>query len=267
MRRIISARSVVLSGMAVGVTGVTLVVLAAAASGSPPGNVLPTLTAGAASFVIPSQPSGQWVLKLWTMPKPTQQVGKTTGTSGTLTLSVPATSTCEFQVDVRYAPPDSQHFAFYSGLIATVPSCGDSSTTSTTSTTTTSPADGTTTTTTDVGVATAASDSGTTTPTTGATTPGTLATTGVGAGAAWTGAIGALLAAVGAGLLVLADAPHRSWRRLAALGPAMKRRHRGDGVSTRGTKRGVGDLRSVTRTVGNAVASGATRVANWTIGR
>lgn len=54
---------------------------------------------------IPSQPSGKWALKLWALPRPGVWVGVTTGTSGTLTLAVPHTPTCQFHVDVRYFAP------------------------------------------------------------------------------------------------------------------------------------------------------------------
>jgi hypothetical protein len=87
-------------------------------------NVKPTLTATQAAFVIPTGSKGTWILKLWTLPTPTHLVGKTTGTSGTLTLPVPQTASCEFQVDVRVIPAGRTVSVFYSGLIATVPGCG-----------------------------------------------------------------------------------------------------------------------------------------------
>jgi hypothetical protein len=84
----------------------------------------PTLSPTQAAFVIPASPSGEWTLKLWTLPKPSTLVGKTSGTSGTLTLPVPQTASCQFQVDVRLSVGGVSKF--YSGLIATVPGCGRS---------------------------------------------------------------------------------------------------------------------------------------------
>ena len=95
-----------------------------------PPHVKPTLTATRAAFTIPTGPSGQWTLKLWTLPVPTTQVGQTSGTSGsgTLTLPVPQTASCEFQVDVRFEATGATTSSWYSGLIATVPGCGQSGT-------------------------------------------------------------------------------------------------------------------------------------------
>ena len=87
-------------------------------------HVRPTLTATQARFAIPPGSTGTWIMNLWTHPRPAMLVGTTSGTSGTLTLPVPQTATCDFQVDVRHAPPGSATSTFYSGLIATVPGCG-----------------------------------------------------------------------------------------------------------------------------------------------
>jgi len=85
----------------------------------------PVLTATQASLVVPATPAGAYTLKLWTLPHPSTLVGLTTGTSGTLTLPVPQTPNCRFQVDVRVVPLGGTDM-FYSGLIATVPGCGQS---------------------------------------------------------------------------------------------------------------------------------------------
>ncbi len=184
------------------IIGAAVTAWAAGAMGSS-SPVAPTLTATQATFVVPAQPQGKWIMKLWTMPKPTALVGQATGTSGTLTVAVPQTYTCEFQIDVRYAPLGSQDFSFYSGLIATVPGCNEQTTTTTTSTTTTTM--GTTTTTVLVpptgpsgGIPTSPSSAVTT-----AQTASTLAVTGVGPGMTWTALLGALLLLLGAVLWVV----------------------------------------------------------------
>jgi hypothetical protein len=100
---------------------------ATASSASVATHVRPTITATQASFTIPAAPAGVWLLRLWTLPAPpTTLVGQVEGTSGTLTLPVPQTASCEFQADVRYAAPGTTTFTWYSGLIATVPGCGQS---------------------------------------------------------------------------------------------------------------------------------------------
>jgi len=106
--------------------GVTTSVAWDATAAHASGNVKPTLTATQAAFAIPPTSNGVWTLKLWTMPGSTTLMGETSGTSGTLTLPVPQTRNCEFQVDVRFARVGSPVSFFYSGLIATVPGCGQS---------------------------------------------------------------------------------------------------------------------------------------------
>ncbi len=89
--------------------------------------VKPTITATLASFTIPSGPSQEWVIRLWTLPTPSTLEGQTFGTSGTITVNVPATQNCSFQVDVKVAPAGTTNpnlFTWYSGVTATVAGCG-----------------------------------------------------------------------------------------------------------------------------------------------
>jgi len=102
---------------------------AGAASAAPTNHVPPTITATQATFTIPSSPTGLWQMTLNTKNStPNQRLGRTTGTSGTLTLPVPQTATCEFQVDVKVQRTGEDFFRFYSGVVATVPGCGQSGT-------------------------------------------------------------------------------------------------------------------------------------------
>jgi hypothetical protein len=87
----------------------------------------PTITTTEASFVIPTGSEQAWLIRLWTLPKPSTLEGHVVGSSGTISVPVPATPNCEFQVDVLVGPPGStkgSDFTWYSGLIATVPGCG-----------------------------------------------------------------------------------------------------------------------------------------------
>ncbi|MBO0730716.1 MAG: hypothetical protein J2P57_15775 [Acidimicrobiaceae bacterium] len=118
MQRVLLGLGLTLAAPAAGL-GVAQTVASAATN-----HVKPTLTATQASFAIPARSSGTWIMNLWTHPAPALLVGRTTGTSGTLTIPVPQTPTCDFQVDVRHAPAGSTKSTFYSGLIATVPGCG-----------------------------------------------------------------------------------------------------------------------------------------------
>ena len=86
----------------------------------------PVITATQVSFTIPSTPTGVWQLVITTYPPPTQKLGRTTGTSGTLTLPVPQTPTCDFQVDVKVQAGGVGPFVMYSSLKAVVPGCGQS---------------------------------------------------------------------------------------------------------------------------------------------
>ena len=107
------------------VAGMVLTSAGVASAGTPPGHVRPTITATQATFAIPSSPTGVWQMTLNTKNStPNQRLGKTTGTSGTLTLPVPQTATCDFQVDVKVQKNGTGLFHFYSGVVAVVPGCG-----------------------------------------------------------------------------------------------------------------------------------------------
>src|SRR5215472_5374055 len=104
-------------------------VLASAGVASAGTHVPPQITATQATFTIPSTPTGVWRMSLNTKNStPNQLLGRTFGTSGTLTLPVPQTATCDFQVDVKVQINGVGPFRFYSGVIAVVPGCGQSGT-------------------------------------------------------------------------------------------------------------------------------------------
>jgi hypothetical protein len=89
-------------------------------------HVKPVVTATQASFTIPSTPTGVWRLTITTWPPPDQRLGRTSGTSGTLTLPVPQTDTCQIQADVAVQVGGVGPFVFYSGTKKIVPGCGQS---------------------------------------------------------------------------------------------------------------------------------------------
>jgi hypothetical protein len=100
--------------------------LASPASAAAP-HPKPTLTTTEASFTIPSGPAQAWMIRLWTLPAPSTLEGQAIGSSGTISVKVPATKTCDFQVDVLVAPAGTtsgKDFKWYSGLTATVQGCG-----------------------------------------------------------------------------------------------------------------------------------------------
>jgi len=103
-------------------------VLSSAGMASAGTHVKPTITATQASFTIPSSPTGVWQLGLTTYPPPVTHLGKVRGTSGTLTLPVPHTATCSFQVDVKVEVTGTTTFVMYSSIKAVVPGCGGSGT-------------------------------------------------------------------------------------------------------------------------------------------
>lgn len=103
-------------------------VLSSAGMASAGTHVKPTITATQASFTIPSSPTGVWQLGLTTYPPPVTHLGKVRGTSGTLTLPVPQTATCSFQVDVKVEVTGTSTFVMYSSIKAVVPGCGVSAT-------------------------------------------------------------------------------------------------------------------------------------------
>lgn len=87
--------------------------------------VTPVITATQVTFAVPASPTGVYQLTLNTVNStPNQRLGRTTGTSGTLTLPVPQTATCAFQADVKVQIGGTGPFVFYSGIKATVPGCG-----------------------------------------------------------------------------------------------------------------------------------------------
>ncbi|MBO0817886.1 MAG: hypothetical protein J2P30_22365 [Actinobacteria bacterium] len=91
-------------------------------------HVKPTITATEASFTIPSSPTGVWQLGLTTYPPPVTHLGRVQGTSGILTLPVPHTDTCSFQVDVKFQAGGVGPFVMYSSIKAVVPGCGGTGT-------------------------------------------------------------------------------------------------------------------------------------------
>jgi len=103
-------------------------VLSSAGMDSAGTHVKPTITATQATFTIPSSPTGVWQLGLTTYPPPVTHLGKVRGTSGTLTLPVPRTATCSFQVDVKVEVTGTSTFVMYSSIKAVVPGCGGSAT-------------------------------------------------------------------------------------------------------------------------------------------
>jgi hypothetical protein len=113
------------AGTAVAATWVVPALVCSASATAIP--VKPTISTSAASFNIPSGPSQAWVIRLWSLPQPSTLEGQTFGTSGTISVKVPATQNCSFQVDVKVAPAGTTNpnlFKWYSGLTATVPGCG-----------------------------------------------------------------------------------------------------------------------------------------------
>jgi hypothetical protein len=91
-------------------------------------HIKPVITATQASFTIPASPSGVWRLVITTYPQPDQLLGQTLGTSGTLTVSVPQTPTCQIQADAAVQVGGTGPFVYYSGLQQVVPGCGQSGT-------------------------------------------------------------------------------------------------------------------------------------------
>jgi hypothetical protein len=80
----------------------------------------PQLSPTEATFVIPTSSTSAWTLRLWSHGT---LEGSDAGTSGTLTVAVPATSDCLFQADVSVTPLGGVR-TYYSGVRATVPDCG-----------------------------------------------------------------------------------------------------------------------------------------------
>jgi hypothetical protein len=120
MRRL--ALSVAATGLMVGT------VLGSAGIASAGTHAKPVITATQVTFTIPSSPAGVWRLVLTTYPPPTQKLGMTLGTSGTLTLATPQTSTCSFQADVKVQVGGVGSFVMWSSSKAVVPGCGQNGT-------------------------------------------------------------------------------------------------------------------------------------------
>jgi hypothetical protein len=91
-------------------------------------HVKPVITATQVTFTIPSSPAGVWQLVITTYPPPTQKLGLTRGTSGTLTLPTPQTSTCSFQADVKVQVGGTGPFVMWSSSKSVVPGCGQNGT-------------------------------------------------------------------------------------------------------------------------------------------
>lgn len=120
MRRL--ALSLAATGLVVGS------VLGSAGMASAGIHVKPAITATQASFTIPSSPTGVWQLGLTTYPPPVTHLGRVQGTAPgtTLTLPVPHTATCSFQVDVKLEATGTSTFVMYSSIKAVLPECGGS---------------------------------------------------------------------------------------------------------------------------------------------
>jgi hypothetical protein len=107
------------------VAGSLLSTAAAASAGT---HTKPVITATQVTFTIPASPVGTWRLALTTFPPPTERLGATFGTSGTLSLPVPQTPTCSFQADVSVQVGGVGDFVRWSSSHAVVPGCGQSGT-------------------------------------------------------------------------------------------------------------------------------------------
>jgi len=81
----------------------------------------PTYTSTQVSFAVPAGNTATFVLRLWAHQK---LLGSATGSKGTLTVAVPTTKDCKFQIDVRSSRPPNGNFVWYSGFKATIADCG-----------------------------------------------------------------------------------------------------------------------------------------------
>jgi hypothetical protein len=113
--------------------GATLLIVLGGGMTAFAGNRPPSITPTLATFTVAPKNSAAtiWTLNLWAHGK---IVGTASGTAGTLTVTVPATSACKFQADVLRGGQ------WFSGTIAALSTCGGqpAATTTTTTTTTTS---------------------------------------------------------------------------------------------------------------------------------
>jgi hypothetical protein len=80
----------------------------------------PKLSVTEATFSIPTGSASTWTLRLWSHGS---LEASDAGTSGILTVTVPATSDCVFQADVSVTAPGGNPY-YYSGSRATMPGCG-----------------------------------------------------------------------------------------------------------------------------------------------
>jgi hypothetical protein len=113
--------------LAVG-AGIGLSILFASSALAGTARAQPTISPTKSTFHIPAGTDSLWRLRLWSQGT---LEGSTTGTSGVLIVVVPHTDTCSFQADVTTTPAggDSSSLAqgdwsFYSGMRATLTSCG-----------------------------------------------------------------------------------------------------------------------------------------------
>jgi hypothetical protein len=84
---------------------------------SPSFTTAPTVTA--ARFAIPAGSHATWTLRLWSQG---QLVGSQQGTSGTLSVALPAVQSCTLQADVRTTRPGGT-VRYYSGLRTHATAC------------------------------------------------------------------------------------------------------------------------------------------------
>lgn len=114
--------------VAAAVAGTWLLPAAATSAWASSSHPKPTITSSEASFTIPSGTGEAWMIRLWTLPKPSTLEGQAVGSSGTISVAVPATKSCDFQVDVLVAPKGTtagKDFTWYSGTTAVVAGCGE----------------------------------------------------------------------------------------------------------------------------------------------
>ena len=83
-------------------------------------NTLPTITSTRSTFKVPAGKTVTWTLRLWSHGR---AEGSDTGTSGVLTVAVPDLPGCTFQADVTEAAVGGKP-QYYSGVRATMTSCG-----------------------------------------------------------------------------------------------------------------------------------------------
>ena len=198
-----AARVMVVAGAAMLAVGIA----AQAASASPPRE--PHLTRHAVTFTIPAKSTStkEWTLSLWSLGLGRSKlVGRDSGTSGTLRVTVPKVTGCDFQVDVKEVD------TWYSGFRRSFEQCGSTSPTSSSTSTTKPKTTGTT------GVTPTTASQPTSSATTGppSTAPTSvpsskLAFTGVGLGLWILSLLGILFISGGAALLVYSRRYPRLW--------------------------------------------------------